>query len=53
MPHEVRIEISSLSTNAKRMVSKALFHGLDIAFGLIPPDPVEEVPVNDQSDKKL
>ena len=28
-----RIEISSLSTNAKRIVAKALFHGLDVSFG--------------------
>lgn len=34
-----RVEVSSLSTNAKRIVAKALFHGLDIAFGLVPPDP--------------
>jgi len=31
--HQTRIEISSLSTNAKRKVSQGLFHGLDIAFG--------------------
>ena len=36
---QTRIEVVSLSTNAKRKVSKALFHGLDIAFGYIPPDP--------------
>jgi len=28
-----------LSTNAKRKVAKGLFHGLDIAFGYLPPDP--------------
>jgi hypothetical protein len=33
-----RIEISSLSTNAKRLVAKGLFHGMDIAFGYLPPD---------------
>lgn len=38
---QTRIEISSLSTNAKRQVAKGLFHGLDIAFGLLPPDPPE------------
>jgi len=38
---QTRIEISSLSTSAKRKVAKALFHGLDIAFGYIPPDPPE------------
>jgi len=38
---QTRIEVSSLSTNAKRKVSKALFHGLDIAFGYLPPDPPE------------
>jgi len=36
--NQTRIEISSLSTNAKRIVAKGLFHGLDIAFGLLPPD---------------
>jgi len=38
---QTRIEVTSLSTNAKRKVARALFHGLDIAFGYIPPDPVE------------
>lgn len=38
---QTRIEVSSLSTNAKRKVSKSLFHGLDIAFGYLPPDPPE------------
>jgi hypothetical protein len=33
--HQTRIEISSLSTNAKRKVAKALFYGLDIAFGYL------------------
>ncbi len=32
---QTRVEISSLSTNAKRIVSKALFRGLDEAFGLV------------------
>ena len=36
---QTRIEISSLSTNAKRKVAKGLFHGLDIAFGYLPPNP--------------
>ena len=40
---QTRIEISSLSTNAKRKVAKGLFHGLDIAFGYLPPDPPEPV----------
>ena len=40
---QTRIEISSLSTNAKRIVAKAFFHKLDIAFGLLPPDPIEPV----------
>ncbi|MBF0511711.1 MAG: hypothetical protein HQL13_05200 [Candidatus Omnitrophica bacterium] len=31
---QTRIEISSLSTNAKRKVAKGLFHGLDALFGL-------------------
>ena len=35
---QTRLEISSLSTNAKRIVAKNLFHLLDIAFGLAPPD---------------
>jgi hypothetical protein len=41
---QTRIEITSLSTNAKRKVAKALFHGLDIAFGYLPPDPPEAPP---------
>ncbi len=40
--HQTRVEVSSLSTNAKRIVSKNVFHGLDIHFGLLPPDPVSE-----------
>jgi hypothetical protein len=36
---QTRIEISSLSTNAKHLVARYLFHGLDIAFGFLPPDP--------------
>ena len=49
--HQTRIEISSLSTNAKRKVAKGLFHGLDIAFGFLPPDPPEpkELPKTDQN----
>jgi hypothetical protein len=35
---QTRIEISSLSTNAKRKVAQGLFHGIDIAFGYLPPD---------------
>lgn len=38
---QTQIQISSLSTNAKRKVAKGLFHGLDIAFGYVPPDPPE------------
>lgn len=38
---QTRMEITSLSTNAKRKVAKALLHGLDIIFGLVPPDPPE------------
>jgi hypothetical protein len=41
---QTKIEVTSLSTNAKRKVAKALFHGLDIAFGLAPPDPPEPKP---------
>jgi len=48
---QTRIQISSLSTNAKRKVARDLFHGLDIAFGYIPPDPAEppETPKTDQN----
>ena len=37
--NQTRVEISSLSTNDKRKVAKGLFHGLDTAFGYLPPDP--------------
>ncbi len=49
--NQTRIEISSLSTNAKRKVAKGLFHGLDIAFSYLPPDPPEpsELPKTDQN----
>ena len=30
---QTRVEIASLSTNAKRLVAKSLFHGLDVSFG--------------------
>ncbi len=43
--NQTRIEVTSLSTNAKRLVSKWLFHGLDIAFGYLPPDPPPPVEV--------
>lgn len=46
--HQTRVEVSSLSTNAKRIVSKALFHQLDIDFGLALPDP--EVPISNDKD---
>ena len=48
-----RVEVTSLSTNAKRKVAKALFHGMDIAFGFLPPDPPEviEPPKTDQNTK--
>jgi len=36
--HQTRIELSSLSTHAKRLLAKGLFHGMDIVFGLVPPD---------------
>ena len=49
--NKVRIEISSLSTKAKRIVAKKLFHGMDIGFGLIPPDPVVEEPKEKDSKK--
>jgi len=49
--NQTRIELSSLSTNAKRTVARNLFHGLDIAFGYLPPDPPEpkEPPKTDQN----
>jgi len=48
--NQTRIEVTSLSTNAKRKVAKGLFHGLDIAFGYLPPDPPEPVlPKTDQT----
>jgi len=40
---QTRIEVASLSTNAKHKVAKGLFHGMDIAFGYIPPDPPQPV----------
>ncbi len=46
--HQTRIEVSSLSTNAKRIVAKALFHELDINFGLIAPDPIELVETTEE-----
>lgn len=48
---QTRIEVTSLSTNAKRKVAKGLFHGLDIAFGYLPPDPPPppELPNTDQN----
>ncbi len=49
---QTRLELASLSTHAKRIVAKALFHGLDVKFGLAPPDPeVVEIPA-DEADKK-
>jgi len=39
--NQTRIELSSLSTNAKRLLAKGLFHGMDIVFGLAPPDKEE------------
>ena len=36
--HQTRIELSSLSTNAKRVLSKHLFHGIDVVFGLAAAD---------------
>ena len=46
---KTRVEISSLSSNAKRKVAQGLFHGLDITFGILPPDPVQ--PVDTTTDK--
>jgi len=50
---QTRIEVSSLSTAAKRKVARALFHGLDIAFGYLPPDPPElvDLPKTDDTAK--
>ena len=36
--NQTRVELTSLSTNAKRLLSNSLFHGLDVAFGLAPAD---------------
>ena len=49
---QTRIEISSLSSNAKRKVAKGLFHGLDIAFGYLPPDPPEPLDTS-KTDKNV
>jgi|GEM_PF-513414 len=38
---QTRIELASLSTNAKRLLSKGLFHGMDITLGLLPPDKID------------
>jgi hypothetical protein len=46
---QTRLEFSSLSTNAKRLVAKAVFHDLDVDFGLAPPDPVEEPAADDKN----
>ena len=35
---QTRIEIASLSTNAKRLLGKILFHGMDVNFGLAAAD---------------
>jgi hypothetical protein len=50
--NQTRIEITSLSTNAKRLVSKNLFHQLDIAFELVPPDPEEPIEIQEEPVKK-
>ena len=46
--HQTRIELSSLSTHAKRLLAKTLFHGMDIAFSLAPADP-EEPPAEEKT----
>ena len=46
---QTRIEISSLSTNAKRIVAKGLLHGLDVAFGLAAPDAPKAAPADEQT----
>ncbi len=43
--NQTRIEVTSLSTSAKRKVAKFLFHGMDIAFGFVPPDPPQVIVV--------
>ena len=45
---ETRIEISSLSTNAKRIIAKHLFYDLDVAFGLIIPEEKVEAPPGEE-----
>ena len=50
---QTRIEIASLSTNARRHVAKDLFHGLDVAFGYLPPDIVPVPPKQVRSQKQM
>lgn len=45
---QTKVEFSSLSTNAKRIASKNLFHLMDIEFGLAPPDPEPAAPAPKQ-----
>ncbi len=48
---QTRVEISSLSTNARRIAAKNLFHLLDIDFGLASPD--QEPPVENITDAQV
>ncbi len=51
-PTQTRIEISSLSTTAKRMVAKRLFHGIDVNLGLAQFDPAIDSAVIEKKDKE-
>ncbi len=41
--NQARIEVSSLSTNAKRIVSKAIFKDIDVTFGLAAAESLEKI----------
>lgn len=44
---KTRLEVASLSTSAKRIVAKALFKGMDVAFGLAQPEAEPEPTITD------
>jgi hypothetical protein len=50
--HQTRLELSSLSTNAKRLLAKGLFHGMDVFFGYAPPDQEEGFSTAEFKDRK-
>ena len=50
--NQTQVEVYSLSTNAKRVVAKNLFHGLDIEFGYAPPD-LEPKPTDTTKSEKV